>query len=196
MCYNIANADLALINMKGQIIMKKMQNGTVRSDVSLEDFAKVFKVFESFPFFESWSPEEVKEEYASFQNGGIIFGYFTEEGECAGILTMKPYEPGKHPVKYPNGTKVMYLSDVATRFEYRRKGIGTHLFEHAIRHLEVLGYDYIYLRTNEKNSMSYGIAKRCGFKQIYDVIEEVEKRRTDGTVTKDARIFMEKKLSK
>lgn len=176
--------------------MKKLQNGTIRNCVGLEDFAKVFKVFESFPFFESWSDDEIREEYESFQHGGIIFGYYADDGECAGILTMKPYEPGKHPVKYPSDAKVMYLSDVATRFEYRNQGIGTHLFEHAIRHLEVLGYDYIYLRTNEENSMSYGIAKRCGFVQLFDIIEEVERRRTDGTVAKDARIFMEKKLSK
>ena len=175
--------------------MKKLQKGTIRNSVTLEDFAKVFKVFESFPFFESWSEEEIKEEYEFFKNDGIIFGYFTDDGECASILTMNPYQPGKHPVKYPTDTKVMYLSDVATRFEYRRRGIGTHLFEHAIRHLEVLGYDYIYLRTNEKNSMSYDIAKRCGFIQLFDIIEEVERKRTDGTVTKDARIFMEKKLS-
>lgn len=176
--------------------MMNMQNGTVRNFVAFEDFAKVFKVFESFPFFEVWSEQEVREEYQSFQKGGYIFGYFTEDGECVGILTMKPYEPGKHPVEYPKDAKVIYLSDVATRFEYRKQGIGTHLFEHAIRHMEVLGYDYIYLRTNEENSMSYGIAKKCGFKQIYDIIEEVERKRTDGTVTKDARIFMEKKLSK
>ena len=116
--------------------MKKLQNGTIRNCVGLEDFAKVFKVFESFPFFESWSDDEVREEYESFQHGGIIFGYYADDGECAGILTMKPYEPGKHPVKYPSDAKVMYLSDVATRFEYRNQGIGTHLFEHAIRHLE------------------------------------------------------------
>lgn len=174
--------------------MMKLQNGTIRSSVNFEDFAKVFKVFESFPFFEEWSPEEVMEEYNSFQHGGFIFGYFTEADECVAILTMKPYEKGKHPVNYPSDAKVMYLSDVATCFNYRRQGIATHLFEHAIRHMEVLGYDYIYLRTNEENSMSYGIAKKCGFKQIYDAIQEVERRRNDGTVAKDARIFMEKKL--
>ena len=176
--------------------MKKMQNGTIRNYVSLEDFAKVFKVFESFPFFESWSDDEIKEEYESFKNDGIIFGYYAKNDECVGILTMKPYSPGKHPVKYPSDAKVMYLSDVATRFEYRKHGIGTHLFEHAIRHLEVLGYDYVYLRTNEKNSMSYGIAKKCGFVQLFDIIEKVERKRIDGTITKDTRIFMEKKMSK
>lgn len=176
--------------------MKKNQTGFIQNSVNFEDFAKVFKVFESFPFFESWTTEEIRKEYESFQQNGIIFGYYEKNGECASILTMKPYERGKHPVNYSNDVKVMYLSDVATRLEYRRQGIGTHLFEHAIQHLEVLGYDYIYLRTNEENSMSYGIAKRCGFNQLYDIIEEVERKRTDGTITKDARIFMEKKLSK
>lgn len=176
--------------------MKKLQNGVIRNSVPFTDFAKVFKVFESFPFFESWSADEVKAEYNSFQNGGYIFGYYANNGECAGILTMKPYEPGKHPVSYPDNAKVMYLSDVATLFEYRKQGIGTHLFEHALRHMEVLGYDYIYLRTNEKNSMSYGIAKKCGFDQLFDIIEEVERKRIDGTVEKDSRIFMQKKLSK
>jgi len=175
--------------------MKKLQQDNIRTPVSFEDFAKVFKVFESFPFFESWTEEEVKAEYNSFQNGGYIYGYFTEDGECAAILTMRPYEPGKHPVNYPDNVKVMYLSDVATRFEYRNRGIGTKLFEHAIRHMKVLGYDYIYLRTNEVNSMSYGIAKKCGFVKLFDIIQEVERKRIDGTIEKDARIFMEKRLS-
>lgn len=169
--------------------------GIIRNNVGFEDFAKVFKVFESFPFFEKWSQEDLINEYESFKNGGIIFGYYTEDGTCAAILTMKPYEPGKHPVEYGGEDKVMYLSDVATLFEYRKQGIGTHLFKHAIRHCKVLGYDYIYLRTNEKNSMSYGIAKKCGFKRIYSVIQEVEKKRMDGTVAKDARIFMQIKLT-
>lgn len=42
--------------------------------------------------------------------------------------------------------------------------------------------------------MSYSIAKRCGFEEIPNIIEEVERNRVDGTVAKDARIFMEKKL--
>lgn len=168
--------------------------GNIRSNVNFKDFVKVFKEFESFPFFEKWSKEDLIKEYESFQNGGIIFWYYIKGDICVAILTMKPYEQGKHPVHYSSKDKVMYLSDVATLFEYRNHGIGTNLFKHAIRHTEVLGYDYIYLRTNEKNSMSYGIAKKCGFKKIWDLIEEVERIRIDGTTAKDLRIFMEKKL--
>ena len=168
--------------------------GTVRNNVNFKDFSKVFKTFETFPFFEKWTEEALINEYKSFQDDGIIFGYYTENDKCVAILTMKPYTPGKHPVQYSSKDKVMYLSDVATLSEYRNHGIGTHLFHHAIRHSKVLGYDYIYLRTNEKNSMSYGIAKKCGFKQICDIVEEVERIRIDGTIAKDSRIFMEKKL--
>lgn len=174
--------------------MKTRSDITIRTDVTFEEFEKVFKVFETFPFFESWTREEIEQEYKSFLNDGIVFGAYNSEEECVAILTMNVYKIGKHPVKYPSNARVMYLSDVATRFEYRNLGIGTLLFEHAIRHMKVLGYDYIYLRTNRENSMSYGIAKRCGFEEIPNIIEEVERSRVDGTVAKDARIFMEKKL--
>ncbi len=174
--------------------MTRQMHGTVRDNVTFDDFAKVFRVFESFPFYEKWTLEEIRAEYESFMNGGFIFGYFTHEGCCVAILTMRNYEPGEHPVDFDEGAKVVYLSDVATLFEYRNRGIGTHLFEHAIRHMKALGYDYIYLRTNEENSMSYGIAKKCGFTKMYDVIQEVERKRIDGVTKKDVRIFMQKKL--
>lgn len=179
--------------------MKINNNGTnvtgeIRSNISFEDFAPVFKVFEGYPFCESWSTEAMLREYNSFQvQDGIIFGYYLD-GKCVGILTFRPLVPGEHPVEYPADKKVMYLSDVATLYEYRGRGIGTHLLHHGSRHLEVLGYDYIYLRTNESDSMVEPIAAKCGFKRIWDLCEEVERPRIDGTVGKDLRMFMEKKL--
>ena len=172
----------------------KVLKGTIRSNVNFEDFAKVFKSFESFPFFEMWTQEDLISEYEFFQNCGIIFGFYTEDNNCIGILTLNPYIPRKHPVNYSCVDKVMYLSDVATLSEYRHHGVGTRLFHYAIRYSRLMGYHYIYLRTNEKNSMSYSIAKKCGFDRISDIIEEVEHLRIDGTIAKDSRIFMEKKL--
>lgn len=176
--------------------MKNQLNGTIRNSVTLSEFTKVFKVFESFPFFERWTNSDIEKEYNEDKKNGTIFGYYTDDGICAGILILKEYAPGKHPVQFPDNAKVMYLSDVATLFTYRNRGIGTALVKHAIRHTQVLGYDYIYLRTNEEDSMSYGIAIKCGFKKIYDSIQEVERVRTDGTIKKDARIFLEKKIWK
>lgn len=170
--------------------------GEIRSNISFEDFASVFKVYEGYPFCESWTDEEVKEEYLSFESkGGCIFGYYLDN-ECVAIITLHPMVEGEHPVRYPKNKKVMYLSDVATLTNYRNMGIGTQLFHHVLRHTEVLGYDYIYLRTNydSAKSMSAGIAQKCGFKRIWDLCQEVEKRRVDGSVRKDLRMFMEKKI--
>lgn len=175
---------------------KKSTQGEIRENVTFEEFATVFKVYEGYPFYESWSEDELKEEYASFfKHGGWVFGYYLDE-KCVAILTLHPMVKGDHPVTYPEDKKVMYLSDIATISGYRGKGIATELFHFALRHTEVLGYDYIYLRTNfdEKESMSAGIARKCGFERIWDICQEVERKRIDGIVRTDLRMFMEKKL--
>lgn len=175
---------------------KKLLNGEIRSNVSYEDFAKVFKVFSYAPFFEDWSPQMVSQAYHSFDvKDGNIFGYYLDD-KCVGILTLRPSIHGEHPVKFPRDSKTMYLSDVATLPRYRGMGIGTQLFLHGLRHTKVLGYKYIYLRTNEKGiSMSYPIAEKCGFEQIWDLCQEVDFPRTrPGIPSKDLRIFMAKEL--
>lgn len=170
--------------------------GEIRSNISYEDFANVFKVFSYSPFFEDWSSEMVSEAYNSFHvKDGSIFGYYLD-GKCVGILTLRPFIPGEHPVEFPSASKIMYLSDVATLLSSRGMGIGTQLFLHGLRHSRVLGYDKIYLRTNEKGiSMSYHIAEKCGFTQVLNLSQEVNFPRTLPQISsKDLRIFMVRDL--
>ena len=174
----------------------KTINGTIRNNITYEDFKKVFKVFESYPYFEKFPEQDLIEEYQSFQNGGYSYGYDTEEGECVAIITNYPNKHGEHPVDYPNDLKVMYLSHLATMFEYRNLGIATKLIKHVIKQTEDLGYDYIYYRTKKDNSMSYNIGKKFGFTEIHNIIEYIEYKKQDGSLIKDPRIFLEKKLSK
>lgn len=175
---------------------EKLHNGEIRNDVGFEDFATVFEVFSGAPFFEDWSPEMVLDVYNSFRvKDGCIFGYYID-GKCVGILTLRPFIPGEHPVGYASDSKTMYLSDTATLHGYRGMGIATALLQYALRHIKVLGYTHVYLRTNEKGtSMSYGIAQKHGFTQIWDLCQEVKFPRTNPHVPdKDLRIFMEMKL--
>ena len=181
--------------MKEENITKKI-NGTIRSNITYDEFKKVFSVFESYPYFEKFPEKDLIEEYQSFQNGGYSYGYYTEEGECVAIITMNPYNSEEHPVDYPKDLKVMYISNLATMFEYRNQGIATKLFKHTIQQLEKMGYDYIYFRTKKENSMSYNIGKKCGFTELPNIIQYVDSKKKDGNVIKDPRIFLEKKLSK
>ena len=90
----------------------------------------------------------------------------------------------------------MYISILVTMLEYRNQGIATKLFKHTIQKIEEMGYDYIYYRTKKENSMSYSIGKKFGFIELSNIIEYVDSKQTDGSVIKDPRIFLEKKLSK
>ena len=181
--------------MKGENITKKI-NGSIKNNITYEDFKKVFKVFESYPYFEKFIEQKIIDEYQSFQNGGYSYGYYTEEGECVAIITNYPYKRGEHPVDYPKDLKIMYLSHLATMFEYRNQGIATKLFKYTIQQMEEMGYDYIYYRTKKENSMSYSIGKKFGFTEIPNIIEYIEYKKQDESIIKDPRIFLEKKLSK
>ena len=138
----------------------------------------------------------ILDEYESFHNGGYSYGYYTLEGECVAFITMKPYKSGEHPVNYSKDLKVMYISNLATMFEYRNQGIATKLIKHAIQQLEEMGYDYAYYRTIKENSMSYNIGIKCGFTERPNIIQYVHCTKIDGSVIDQQRIFLEKKLSK
>lgn len=177
-------------------MIEKKPSGDIRIHVNFEDFAKVFKVYEGFPFWESWTPDEVRSEYESyFIKSGTVFGYYID-GKCVSILSMHPIVLGEHPVTYDTKKKVMYLSDVATLPEYRNRGIATELFKKFLQYTIVHDYDYVYMRTNfhKEESMSAGIARKCGFHRVPDVKQWCEMKRVDGSTRKDLRCFYEKKI--
>ena len=181
--------------MKGENNTKKI-NGEIRSNIAYEEFKKIFSVFESYPYFLKFNEQYILDEYESFHNGGYSYGYYTLEGECVAFITMKPYKSGEHPVNYSKDLKVMYISNLATMFEYRNQGIATKLIKHAIQQLEKNGYDYAYYRTIKENSMSYSIGIKFGFTEMPNIIECIERKKKDGNFVKDSEIFLEKKLAK
>lgn len=186
---------MMMASLEEKIIMEDKHMEEIRTTVSFNDFKNVFKIFEGYPFFEKWSEEDLKEEYEYyFEKGGFILGYFIHN-ECVSILALYPYVKGKHPVRYNERQKVMYLSDIATLESYRNQGIGTQMLQKSLEISKKMGYDYMYLRTNTEDiSMSAGIAKKVGFVKIPDASQYVEMIRSDGKVHKDLRIFLEKKL--
>lgn len=173
-------------------------NGEIRDNVSYVDFSKVMKSFTYAPLFEEWSSQKMLKEYESTRNkkDSFIFGYYLENGECVAVATIRPFTPGEHPVDYPEGSKTMYLSDVATLPAYRNHGIATELCDTCIKQAKEMKYSRIYLTTIEKkSSMFYNIAKRCGFKTISDLCQEVNVPRTRPYAnTNKLYIFMSKEL--
>lgn len=163
----------------------------IRKVISHEHFRAIFKeVFEGKPFFESWSEEELLEEFKHFNDEGLVFGSYWGE-DCVGLISILQHEPGKYPVHFPDDEKILYLSDVAVLEDYRYNGVGTELMKKVVRYAKKYEYDRIYMRTNKEGSMSKSIAMKLGFTVIEGVEQEVIRKRHDGTVAGDTRIFLE-----
>lgn len=164
-------------------------NGQIKELTNLEDFKKVYKVFSGPPYNEKYTEEELEEIFKEYQEKGYMYGAYNYD-ECVGLIALERGAKEDQPVNYQN-EKVMYLADIAVLDNYRRKGLGNQLMLYGVMQSKVLGYDKMYMRTLEKGSMSYGIASKIGFKQIPNVLQEVERERTNGLIETMQNIFIE-----
>ena len=167
----------------------------IRCIEDFNDYLEVFKIFEGFPFFEKWTEEEIRKEFDLNLTKGHIFGYY-ENDTCIGFISMREQIPNEHPVHYKDVFKVVYLSDLAVKPQYRRRGIASRLLDYAFEVAKSEGYEYAYLRINSKTPMAYDLAKKYGFRQEYDSYEIVTREETSHKLRnkENVRVFMTKKL--
>lgn len=163
--------------------------GKIRELTNLDDFKKVYMVFSGPPYNEKYTDEELEEIFREYQEKGYIYGAYNDK-DCVGLIALEKGAKADQPVNYKN-ENVMYLADVAVLDEYRRKGLGNQLMIYGVMQSKLLGYDKLYMRTLERGSMSYGIAKRIGFKQIPNLYQSVERERTNGLIETMQNIFLE-----
>ena len=175
-------------------------HGTISVVNNFKDFQEVFKVFMSEPFFEAWTENDMKEEFEDIKSHGEILGYYTNF-DIAGLLTLIDGAKESHPVKFENPEKVIYISDVATKKEYRGKGYAKDLVNYFMHFLDNQDYyDRAYLRTNLEGSMSEGLFIPYGFETIRDENNQIITQTCEFPRVKpelpetDVRKFLVKKL--
>ncbi len=159
----------------------------------VEDFKNVYRVFSGPPYNEKYTEEELEEIFREYQEKGYIYGAYNDK-ECIGLIALERGAKSSQPVSFQDDS-VMYLADIAVLNEYRRNGLGNQLMVYGVMQSKALGYRRLYMRTLENGSMSYGIAKRIGFRQIPNVFQNVEKERVNGTTETMRNIFLEIDLS-
>ena len=168
--------------------------GQIKEIEKIEDFKNVYKVFSEPPYNEKYTEEEFREIFEEYQEKGYLYGAYRGE-ECIGILALERGRKEDQPVKFQE-ENIVYLADIAVLNNYRRTGLGTQLMLFGVMQSKALGYEKIYMRTLEpEKSMSYGIARRIGFKQIADTYQSVERERVDGTIEAMQNIFLELDLN-
>ena len=169
-------------------------NGEIKELTNLEDFKNVYRVFSGPPYNEKYTEEELEDIFREYQEKGYIYGVYGDE-ECVGLIALERGVKQDQPVSFEE-EEIMYLADVAVLNEYRRNGLGNQLMLYGVMQAKLLGYKRLYMRTLEKGSMSYGIALKLGFKKIPNIVQGVERERTDGSIETMQNIFLEIDLSK
>lgn len=157
-----------------------------------DEFKKVYSVFMQEPFYEAWTNEEMEKEYEYLKEKGEVLGYYN--GEICGLLNLINGAKSDQPVSFRDNDKVLYISDIAMRKEFRRRGYAKYLVNFLMEYLNNQDYyQDAYLRTNLNGSMSEGlfipkgfevmknekgiITQECSFKRTRDDLEEVDIRK-------------------
>ena len=168
--------------------------GKIKEIENKNDFNKVYRVFSGAPYYEKYTEEELKEIFEEYKKKGYVYGAYSDD-RCLGIVALERGVKKEQPVEYQD-EKVMYLADIAVLEDYRKKGLGTKLMLYAVMKSKELGYDKVYMRTLEaEKSMSYGIARKIGFKQIPNLYQQIKRERMDGSFTSAQNIFLELDLN-
>jgi len=168
-------------------------NSQIRELTNLDDFKKAYKAFFGPPYRQSYTEEELEEIFREYQQTGYIYGAYNEDG-CIGLIALERGVKEDQPVSFQT-ENVMYLADIAILEPYRRRGLGSQLMLYGVIQSKAWGYEKLYMRTLQDGSMSYGIASRIGFRQIPNVLQDVERKTIDGSVKTMQDIFLELDLT-
>lgn len=177
-----------------------LMNNIIKNVDNYEEFKKVFSVFSGAPFFEKWTEDKLKYEYDYLKKDGEIYGYYLDNHEIIGLVSIVFGAIKNHPLIFKNPEKTIYLSDIAVIYSQRGNGYAKKLADFIINYVNKINYyDEIYMRTNLEGSMSEKIFLERGFNIIRDennniVTQDVSFERTDGIIKQDTRKFLSKRL--
>lgn len=174
----------------------------IKTITNFEDFEKGITVFRNAPYYEILSKSDMEEEYNTYVENGIALGCFVD-GNIAGLNCIVYEADPKHSLMFDKDARVAYYSGLAVRTNFRGLGLGKLLVSETDKFLQDLKmFDYSYARILTKGSMSEGIFKRNGFRDIYDefgdlIVDDVDyERNTPNVPTSDQRKYMGKAFTK
>jgi ribosomal protein S18 acetylase RimI-like enzyme len=120
---------------------------------------------------------------------GAIIGFASEyEFEDDSAITEVLSIEGLNP------TDCFYIAELGVNEEYRRKGIGRILMEELL--LLTPDQKTPFLRTNKDNYPAQKLYNQLGFYTIPNFSDMVLRKRVDGTIVEDERIYMIKPFIK
>lgn len=195
------------IQMVGSGVLKENKNTTfvIEKIISFTRLHKAFEdglislyqtIFSSFPYFEQFNREEVVSFFTDYVQNGLLF-IAQKNKEIIGFGAALPLalqkdiaalvrENGCEPRDY------WYMTDLGVADGYRRQGVAKGLVQERL--LCMQKGNKVIMRTSKDNTASRCLYESLGFEIVKNMTQHVEQRRVDGSIKKDERIFLAKKI--
>jgi len=116
----------------------------------------------------NYLPEQpLREHFAGLADGKVEALMAYVDGELAGFVS---FQTSRYFARYqPAGTRDRphgYISEAAVHPGYAGKGLGSLLLGAAVRRLEGLGVDAVFIDRHEENAASAGMMRKAGFVEV------------------------------
>ena len=118
-------------------------NNVIKDVNNYDDFKKVFLVFCGAPFFENWKEDELRKEYEYLKQNGEIYGYYLNNLDMVGLVSIIYGAVKDHPLLFTSPEKTIYLSDIAIIPTERGNGYAKILADFILDYANKIKY-YLY----------------------------------------------------
>ncbi len=150
-------------------------------------------IFSAPPYYESFESDYVKDLFKSYiTNGHVILAKTKNKviGFSAVVPISENLEVMNAVSNHIDCSNAWYMSDLGVAPQYRRNLIAKKMVLERIKY--VPRGSIIIMRTSVDNIASQSIYRSLGFNDLKEVYQDVESKRTDGSVKTDRRIFLYK----
>lgn len=148
----------------------KLKHGIIKPIQNFEDFSSIIDVFKEPPYGEPLTLEDKLEEFSGYLEKGLALGYYSFDGKIMGYAGLMAEVEEEHTPYFSDlidNLNPLYIYGLATKKQYRNKGICSTLVRVVNDLAEYLGIDFVYLRINDEGSMSENLSRHLGYVDLY-----------------------------
>lgn len=170
--------------------MESLDHSRMEQVIDLYDEA-----FCKYPYHEAYDRNEIRELFHLYTQKGILLTCIDAFGKIVGLTAALPIseaEEGKilqiaQNHNLTNADAYWYHADLAVYSRLFRQGIADAMVKSLMR---LIPSRYVIMRTQENNVASKGLHEKLGFELVKGMEQNVQKKRVNGAVEVDKRIFL------
>lgn len=183
------------VEQKFGLVIEKVETAQQLEAYLDSGLAKLYQtVFSEAPYFEKFSIDEIKDDFQKClsDNGSILVALDPAKNDApVAFISAAPlkskFNLAVTVMKYVDPEKSAYLAEDGVAQEYRCRGLSSNMKKILMETCSFKGFTEMLIRTSQNSYNQINSINKTGGTVILGLIQDVESKRLDGTVTKDKR---------